>query len=216
MPSSLNTPLAQVEWGEFQDFIESKIQPIREAFVSTYSGKEFDLGGLLTNTNNHVQRLRELLTLRGANQPPIDTDLIEAMQPFQRLLMEYQLKTDINGDGKIYNWDYVYLNPQPVLSSLEGEPGAERIPGEMPPNGEYNGYRITGSVSGTTKEDVTITTSGEYEVTTETNVDGDFVLYLTNGSFTLTPSKSGFSFAPASINITVAGSDISNNDFVAS
>ncbi len=211
MPSTPTTPLSEVEWQELQDLIDSKITSI---FVSPYNGKEETLpDALLTGTEDHIQRIRELLTLRGANRPPIDTDLIIAMQPFQRLLMEYQLKTDINGDGKIYGWDYVYLSPQPILSSLEGETGSEKIPGEMPPNGMYNGNKISGTVNGANNDGVTISTTGEYEVETETNQDGDFVLFLSNGSFTLTPTKGGLSFNPPSITVSVAGSDISGNDF---
>lgn len=217
MASSYNTPLADVQWGEFTDFMDSKIDSLREMFDSPYVGKEEDIpGGLLANSPLHIQRLREVLTLRGANEPPIDVALIEKMQPYNRLLMEYQLKTDINGDGKVYNWDYYYSTPQPILSSLTGETGAERIPGEMPPNGLYNGYKVTGTITGVTQEDVMIAATGEYETSVQTNAAGEYALYLTSGSFTLTPSKVSFSFSPTSINVVVASSNIPGNDFVAS
>ena len=133
--------LAVVPWYWYKKFfVDDVLTPLLEIFDSTYSGKEVDFADdQLHNTTLHLQRIRELLTLRGAGQPPIDTALLEKMMPYNRLIMEYQLKTDINEDGKIYGWDYRYSEPQPFISGVPKVPGALVIPGEMPPDGLYNG-----------------------------------------------------------------------------
>jgi hypothetical protein len=215
--SSFNTPLSDVQWGEFQQYIDSKIETIYIELVGPYTGKEENIpGNLLVNSPRNIQRMRELLTLSAANQPPYDAVMLQKMIPYQRLIMEYQLKADINGDGKIYNWDYVYMRPQPILTSMTGMTGAEKIPGEMPPNGLYSGYKVSGKVYGATQQGVVISVTGTYSSSVTTNVNGDYTLYLSNGNFTLTPSKTGFVFTPPFINVVVSGGNVPGNDFVAS
>ena len=215
--TSMNTPLSQVPWGEFQFYIDSKITTIYDILIGPYAGKEEDFpGNLLANSPNHLQRIREVLTLSGAGQPPYDAAMLLKMMPYQRLIMEYQLKADINGDGKIYNWDYVYMRPQPILTSMTGMTGAEKIPGEMPPNGLYSGYKVSGRVRGAVYQGVVIGVTGTYSSSVTTNVNGDYTLYLSNGNFTLTPSKAGFIFTPPSLVVVVSGGNVPGNDFVAS
>lgn len=56
--------------------------------------------------------------------------------------------------------------------------------------------------------------SGAISKITSTNIEGIYVLpNLPDGSYTITPSLDGYSFNPASIDVTISGSDVSGQDF---
>ena len=60
-------------------------------------------------------------------------------------------------------------------------------------------YTISGVVSGVVLEGVTMTLSGAGSASTTTNASGNYSFpSLANGSYTVTPSKSGYNFSPAS------------------
>jgi hypothetical protein len=62
----------------------------------------------------------------------------------------------------------------------------------------------------------TIALSGATTDTTTTDLSGHYGLTgFADGSYTLTPSKSGFLFTPASISVTVSGTSVSGKDFTA-
>jgi plastocyanin len=79
-------------------------------------------------------------------------------------------------------------------------------------------YRITGTVTlnGTGLNGVTMTLGGAGSAVATTAADGTYTLSgLSNGSYTITPSLSGFTFSPTSSSQTVAGTNITGVDFVA-
>ena len=77
-------------------------------------------------------------------------------------------------------------------------------------------YSISGTVSGDVTQGVTLTLSGAGYSTTTSGGDGTFQLAkLANGSYTVTPSLSGYTFTPLSRNIIVSGGSVSGCDFVA-
>ena len=77
-------------------------------------------------------------------------------------------------------------------------------------------YNISGAVSGDVLYQVTITLSGAGSATTITNPSGNYSFSgLVNGSYTVTPSKTGYTFSPTSSVASVSGADITGKNFVA-
>ncbi|MEE9398950.1 MAG: S8 family serine peptidase [Dehalococcoidales bacterium] len=77
-------------------------------------------------------------------------------------------------------------------------------------------YSIFGSVThnGTGLNGVTITLSGAGSGNTTTDSNGDYSFSgLTNGSYTVTPSLTGYTCDPSSSNVSVSGSNITGVDF---
>jgi inhibitor of cysteine peptidase len=87
---------------------------------------------------------------------------------------------------------------------------------------QTNVYTIFGSVYAGSPTDttgligVTITLSGASSATTTTDIYGTYqFISLANGSYTITPSKPGFTFSPASSTQTVSNADITGVRFAA-
>ena len=77
-------------------------------------------------------------------------------------------------------------------------------------------YTISGAVSGDVLSGVTITLSSAGSPTTTTNASGNYSFSgIANGSYTVTPSKAGYTFAPSSSAATVSGANITGKNFVA-
>jgi hypothetical protein len=73
-------------------------------------------------------------------------------------------------------------------------------------------YSISGTVTGASE--VTVSLSGASAATTTTDVSGNYTFSgLVNGSYIVTPSKLGYTFAPASRSVTVNAGDQSAQDF---
>ena len=73
-------------------------------------------------------------------------------------------------------------------------------------------YTITGTVSGATTSGITVTLSGTSSGTATTASDGTYSLTgLANGTYTVTPSKTGYSFTPASQSVTISGANATAN-----
>jgi len=62
---------------------------------------------------------------------------------------------------------------------------------------------ISGMVKGDVKEGVMITLSGDDSDTTVTDQDGNYSFHLKSGNYYLTPSLTGYTFYPISLNIIV-------------
>ena len=72
-------------------------------------------------------------------------------------------------------------------------------------------YNISGTVSGAA---ATVTLSGASSATTTVAAGGTYTFAgLKNGSYTVAPTQSGFSFSPASTAVTVNGQSVSNINF---
>ena len=79
-------------------------------------------------------------------------------------------------------------------------------------------HSISGTVTvlGLPLSGVTITVTGNATATATTNASGVFnVTGLYDGNYTLTPSKTGYTFSPTSSAATVSGADIAGKDFTA-
>ncbi|MRR18370.1 MAG: hypothetical protein EG826_18160, partial [Deltaproteobacteria bacterium] len=77
-------------------------------------------------------------------------------------------------------------------------------------------YTISGTVSGAIIEGVTIQLTGAATASTSTDASGNYSFSgIHNGNYTITPSKDGYTFNPASTAVTVNGADRTGNNFVA-
>ncbi|MFO7716849.1 carboxypeptidase-like regulatory domain-containing protein, partial [Desulfosarcina sp.] len=75
-------------------------------------------------------------------------------------------------------------------------------------------YSISGKVSGDIKQSVNIVLSGAMSANVLTDPDGNYsVASLPNGSYTITPSKAGYTFTQASRSIIINGAGSPGNDF---
>jgi hypothetical protein len=76
-------------------------------------------------------------------------------------------------------------------------------------------WSISGAVSpASLGANVTVSLSGTSSATTTTDASGNFSFAnLVNGSYTVTPSKTGVTFSPSSQNITVSGANVTGVNF---
>ena len=78
-------------------------------------------------------------------------------------------------------------------------------------------YSISGTVSGAVSSGVTMTLSGAASKTTTTGTGGTYTFSsLANGTYTVTPSLSGYAFSPTSSSVTISGANKSGINFTAS
>jgi hypothetical protein len=78
-------------------------------------------------------------------------------------------------------------------------------------------YTISGTVTGDVQDGVTITLTGDDSDTTTTDSNGDYSFTgLSNGSYIVTPSKSGYTFDPTYKNVTISLGSKTGINFIAS
>jgi uncharacterized protein (TIGR03437 family) len=76
-------------------------------------------------------------------------------------------------------------------------------------------WTITGGV-GTSGSGATIALTGTSTATTTANASGSYTFSgLANGAYTVTPSKTGYTFSPASVAVTVSGANVTAASFTA-
>ena len=77
-------------------------------------------------------------------------------------------------------------------------------------------YSISGAVSGAITSGVTMTLSGAGTGNQTTGSGGSYTFGgLANGSYTVTPSKSGYTFSPTNMDVTIAGANQTGKNFTA-
>jgi hypothetical protein len=77
-------------------------------------------------------------------------------------------------------------------------------------------WAISGTVSGAVSAGVTVSLSGTATASTTTDASGNYAFSgLANGSYTVTPSLAGYSFAPSSLGVTVNGASLTGRNFTA-
>ena len=78
------------------------------------------------------------------------------------------------------------------------------------------GYEISGTITGSPPiAGVTVTLTGDYGDSTTTDAAGEYAFSsILNGSYTVTPTKTGYTFVPVSIAVTVYNADQTGKDFV--
>ena len=82
--------------------------------------------------------------------------------------------------------------------------------------GPASTYAVSGTVGGPTAAGVTVSLTGDATASTTTDGNGTYSFSgLANGSYTLTPSKTGYAFSPPSIAVTVSGANVTGQGFTA-
>jgi hypothetical protein len=77
-------------------------------------------------------------------------------------------------------------------------------------------FRISGAVSGVVASGVIVRLSGASSVAVATDPTGAYSFDgLVNGTFTVTPSLAGYTFAPPSRSVTLDGTNVTGQDFLA-
>jgi hypothetical protein len=80
-----------------------------------------------------------------------------------------------------------------------------------------NTHSISGAVSGAMMATVTISLGGTVVGSTTTDGSGNYTFSgLVDGSYTVTPSKSGYTFSPTSVDIALAAANVTDQNFTAS
>lgn len=84
--------------------------------------------------------------------------------------------------------------------------------------GGWDTYSISGTVTGEVQTEVKLTLSGGASGTVMTNSDGTYTFdNLTDGYiYTVTPSRSGYTFDPEYREVTISGANAANIDFTSS
>ncbi|MFI5166102.1 MAG: protease pro-enzyme activation domain-containing protein [Thermoanaerobaculales bacterium] len=81
-------------------------------------------------------------------------------------------------------------------------------------SGSSTTYSISGTVSGAVTSGVTINLTGASTASTTTGTGGTYTFSgLTNGSYTVTPSLSGYTFSPASTPVTISSANVTGINF---
>ena len=82
--------------------------------------------------------------------------------------------------------------------------------------GGADAYTISGKISGDIKVGVKITLSGNTSGTVITTDDGTYSFTgVLDGSYSVTPSLTGYAFTPANRSVTVSSADVTDNNFIA-
>jgi hypothetical protein len=79
-----------------------------------------------------------------------------------------------------------------------------------------NTYSISGRVTSKNKglAGVTMTLSGAASATVMTDTSGNYTFTeLANGGYTVTPSKTGYTFTPTNRAVTISGANVTGQDF---
>jgi hypothetical protein len=76
-------------------------------------------------------------------------------------------------------------------------------------------YSISGTVTGAVQAGVKITLSGTQKGTAETKANGTYIFenLVDGGTYTVTPSLTGYTFKPTSTDVTLSGADVTDTDF---
>lgn len=105
--------------------------------------------------------------------------------------------------------------PPPTVTVNSSRGGSDTEPVKILPTLLISG-RITRSDNAQPLQGVQVSLTGGASAVTTTNASGDYVFTgLTNGSYTVTPALAGFTFAPVSQVVNLAGADATGVNFTA-
>ncbi|MEK6747831.1 MAG: carboxypeptidase regulatory-like domain-containing protein [Pseudomonadota bacterium] len=109
---------------------------------------------------------------------------------------------------------YTFTPTTQTIAITAANVGAIDFSGALPPTATYT---ITGQITsgtGTAVSGATVSLSGTATASTTADASGNYSFTnLVNGSYTVTPALTGYTFAPTNIAVTVNGADVSNTNF---
>ncbi len=85
-------------------------------------------------------------------------------------------------------------------------------------SGSSTTYSISGTVTsgGVPMENATVLLTGSGTTSVTTNSSGNYTFTAAqNGTYTITPTKSGYTFTPATLSVTVSGANLTGKNFTA-
>jgi len=105
---------------------------------------------------------------------------------------------------------FAFLLNTGCIGTSSGKSGSGSDPGSPAPT-----YNISGTISPAAQASgATLTLSGASSGTTTADNSGNFTFKnLAAGSYTITPSKTGFTFSPAKLDATVSNADVTGMNF---
>ena len=104
---------------------------------------------------------------------------------------------------------YVYTPASQAVSVSGANVGAVNFNSTTAPT-----YSISGTISGAGGPGATVNLTGAATASTTADTGGNYTLSgLANGSYTVTPSKSGYVYTPASRTVTVGGANVAAVNF---
>ena len=101
------------------------------------------------------------------------------------------------------------------LSRERNMPCLSRPPAPTRPNmARVGAFSIAGTLSGSGAAAATVKLTGTSSATVTSDPTGHYLISgLANGSYTVTPTKTGMTFTPASQSVTVSGANVTGIDF---
>ncbi len=134
---------------------------------------------------------------------------------------EYVIQDATNSKTNNERWgDYAGIGIDPVddctfwFTTEYGGSGLTRVAAFKFDGCGGTTYSISGTVSGAVASGVTMTLSGAGTGTTTTAADGSYTFSgRPNGSYTVTPSRTGYTFSPANSAVTVSGANVTGVNF---
>ncbi len=183
---------------------------VRSANSTSQDAVGFPLGDQDEATNSgDLILFSPLLVVRGLRLAWLEAkgfDTTAALTAYRRTL-DAELSADAPGPT------LSLTRPRPTDRYIDGS----NLPGQINPEPPVPGgtYSISGSVSGLSDPTtVTVTLSGGAAGSVHPAASGAYSFAgLAPGSYTLTPSRTGYHFAPASRSVTVTGDNVSGQDF---
>lgn len=126
----------------------------------------------------------------------------------------------IDSDGDTFSNGTELQDPNGTWVKGQPDPGNPDLvtnPGN-PASKPATSYSISGTVivSGSGLSGVSMTLTGTSLATVTTDTSGNYTFSgLSNGNYTVTPSKAGYAFAPTSIAVTISGANQEDKNFTA-
>lgn len=106
------------------------------------------------------------------------------------------------------------FDPVSLTADVHGQDVA--LPAPFLARAATAGHTISGKISGGASAGVEVRLTGDATGTTTTDSAGGYAFAgMADGSYVVTPLQAGYTFAPESASVKVAGADVSGKDFVA-